>query len=363
MRMEQLKIRQFRGLKNLNLKRLGDINLLLGDNDSGKTTVLEAVRMFGNTNSIDAIVYGAKGRMPNIQYISRDNYSFLERLMGLFPFMQQEYKEISLCARIDGLDKRLMISGELVHVLRTVSQEEYLGYPRRRKKNTPLSEQDVLTFHGTLRTHENETPIRIDDFYRPDMASKSNKPPCPIEYMAPGDHLSMNYDTKLYRSTRQQESEIVRHLQLIDPEIEGFKLQPNPATGSMNQTIEHRRFGNVPLYTYGDGMKKALSLAAHILDAKDGILLIDEIETSLQASNLRHVFAWLLRACRQLHVQLFATTHSLEAVSALVSCAVETAESNLVCYRLETDNQLTYAKRFSESDLDSMVNGRGIDVR
>ena len=181
--------------------------------------------------------------------------------------------------------------------------------------------------------------------------------------MAPGGHLSWNDSARLYQSTKQQEAEIVELLRFIDPEIEGFKLQPNPTTSSLNQTIEHRRFGNVPLYAYGDGMKKIFSLAAHLLDAKDGILLIDEIETSLQSSNLQHVFTWLLHACRQLHVQLFATTHSLEAVSALVSCAVEDTENELVCYRLEADNGHAFAKRFSENDLDSMVNGRGIDVR
>ena len=165
------------------------------------------------------------------------------------------------------------------------------------------------------------------------------------------------------RTSKKQEMEIVELLQLIDPDIEGFKLEAHDTTGGRNQVIEHKRFGNVPLYTYGDGMKKILVLASYVLNAKDGVLLIDEIETSLQASNLKHVFAWLLRACRRFNVQLFVTTHSLEAVSALVSCAVEDRDSELVCYRLEADGETTFGKRFSEHSLDSMVNGRGFDVR
>ena len=110
-------------------------------------------------------------------------------------------------------------------------------------------------------------------------------------------------------------------------------------------------------------MKKILSLAAGVLRAKSGILMVDEIETSLQASNLKHVFTWLLNACKLFDVQLFVTTHSLESVSTLASCAVADTESELTCYRLEKDWDGLFAKRFSESDLDSMVNGRGIDVR
>lgn len=152
-------------------------------------------------------------------------------------------------------------------------------------------------------------------------------------------------------------------LRLIDPDIEGFKLQPNSTTGESNQIIEHRHLGDIPLYTYGDGMKKILSLAANVRSAKNGLLLIDEIEPSLQASNLRYVFQWLLSACWHFNVQLFVTTHSLESISALVRCAVDDPDSELTCYRLEKDLDQVYAKRFSERDLNSLVNGRGIDVR
>lgn len=62
-------------------------------------------------------------------------------------------------------------------------------------------------------------------------------------------------------------------------------------------------------------------------------------------------------------MQLFVTTHSLESISALVRCAVKDLDNELACYRLEKDWDQVYAKRFSKRDLDSLVNGRGIDVR
>ncbi len=62
-------------------------------------------------------------------------------------------------------------------------------------------------------------------------------------------------------------------------------------------------------------------------------------------------------------MQLFVTTHSLEAISTLVSCTVEDTKSELACYRLEADGEKTFGNRFSVEELDSMVNGRGFDVR
>ena len=46
--IEKLDVRHFRGLKDLSLKGLGRINVLLGDNNSGKTSLLEAIQFFRN---------------------------------------------------------------------------------------------------------------------------------------------------------------------------------------------------------------------------------------------------------------------------------------------------------------------------
>lgn len=42
--MDYLKIDQFRGIQKLQLKKLSGVNLLLGNNDAGKTLVLETVK-------------------------------------------------------------------------------------------------------------------------------------------------------------------------------------------------------------------------------------------------------------------------------------------------------------------------------
>ncbi len=361
MRLDYLEIEQFRGIRELKLERLGDVNLLLGDNDSGKTSVLEAVRMFEAPDNINVIIRNARERLLIRRMYMRESYTPVECLCNLFPF-SQELKKISLRAGIDGIDQTLTISGELFHILRPVSAEEIRGYPLPEKgKNVGLTEQEVLTFQGNIDYQGKIIPISVDEFSYSQLPFV--KPFQSIKYMAPGDHLSGRNNASIYRTSKKQELEIVELLKLIDPDIEGFKLEENEILGGRNQVIEHERFGNVPLYSYGDGMKKVLALASFVLNAKGGVLLIDEIETSLQASHLKRVFAWLLQACRQFEVQLFVTTHSLEAVSALAGCAVEDRECDLVCYRLEADGEKLFAKRFSENRLDSIVNGRGIDVR
>lgn len=359
MQMDYLEIEQFRGIRGLRLKRLGDVNLLLGDNDAGKTSVLEAIKLFEQPWSIDALVRNSRTRFVNTT-ATRDVYTQLESFLDIFPFDQEEYKYIALGAGIDGRYHDLSINGVMGEVLRPVSGDELRGSERRRLE---MSEQEVLTFRGELRFYGDQIPFEIDEFFRSRLSSTFRSGALlPIVYVAPGGHLG-SQSNYLLRMGKQQELETVELLRLIDPDIEGFKLQPNEISRGINQVIEHRRFGDIPLYTYGDGMKKILSLAVNVRKARNGILLIDEIETSLQASILRRVFGWLLEACRKFDVQLFVTTHSLESIAALVRCAVERLDSELACYRLEKEPEQVYAKRFSESELHSLVNGRGIDVR
>ena len=76
--------------------------------------------------------------------------------------------------------------------------------------------------------------------------------------------------------------------------------------------------GYAPLYTLGDGVRRVLTIALGLIEAQNGVLLIDEIETAIHKDALVAVFQWLVRAAAYYNVQLFATTHSLEAVDAVL---------------------------------------------
>ena len=81
--------------------------------------------------------------------------------------------------------------------------------------------------------------------------------------------------------------------------------------------LKHKRLGNMPLSTYGDGIKKVLVLANAIIGATDGILLIDEIETAIHKKYYNDIFRFIVKACHTFNVQVFITTHSIEAIDGL----------------------------------------------
>lgn len=120
--------------------------------------------------------------------------------------------------------------------------------------------------------------------------------------------------------------------------------------------------GLAPLSAFGDGIRRTLLLALALPRLAGGVLLIDELETAIHVSALGKVFRWLVDACKQYNVQLFATTHSLEAVDAILA-ADTTPEEDIVGFRLEREEERTVARRYGEDLLKRLRYERGLDVR
>lgn len=125
--------------------------------------------------------------------------------------------------------------------------------------------------------------------------------------------------------------EVLEIIQWFDNNILDIQILSTP-TAKAILYIEHRKLGFAPLYTFGDGLKRTLVIALTLLSTKNGVLLIDEIETSIHVSALSRVFSWLVEACCKRNIQLFATTHSLEAVDAMLKTDIST--DNIVAFRL-----------------------------
>lgn len=68
-------------------------------------------------------------------------------------------------------------------------------------------------------------------------------------------------------------------------------------------------------------MKKAMLLLSAVLKAKNGILLLDEFETAIHTSAMGNVFKWIIENAEKLNVQIFMTSHSLEAINSVLKCS------------------------------------------
>lgn len=113
------------------------------------------------------------------------------------------------------------------------------------------------------------------------------------------------------------EDRVIQILQLIEPRVEriGFTSTPN-VSGGVRVRLKNQR-EPVPLGSLGDGMRRLLTLAITLASLDPGgILLIDEIDTGFYYDVLPQMWQMILEAAQTQQVQVFATTHSWDCVKA-----------------------------------------------
>jgi AAA15 family ATPase/GTPase len=69
----------------------------------------------------------------------------------------------------------------------------------------------------------------------------------------------------------------------------------------------------------GDGLSRVLQVILALVNAKDGILLVDEFENGLHWTVQPKLWNLVFRLSKRLNVQVFATTHSQDCVRAFSS--------------------------------------------
>ena len=119
---------------------------------------------------------------------------------------------------------------------------------------------------------------------------------------------------------------------------------------------------SMSLGSYGDGFKKAIILISKLIDAENGILLIDEVETGMHKDIIAKIFKEIIKNSKEHNTQIIVTTHSLEAMGALIDVIDEGLEQVAV-YRLEEFKGQIYSRRFSGDKVYEIIVDEGGDLR
>ena len=374
---DSLQISGYRGIKMVDLPQLGQVNIFVGNNNSGKTSLLEAISIL--CNPLDPFQW--IGISQRRTYIVSSSLLALrlniEAIKWIFPqnirsstteFYQSE---ISITASgntpIIGIKARfneLYGSGEERPSRDSLNED--IPSPEADAVR-PGVEIDVMAHLRTgqldLFTSEPERK-ELFQFWENErfIQRKRNEPFVKNATIFPSYSSSEPLLSRLTQIILDEvgggKGEVLELIRYFDANILDIQILSTPRDRAVLY-IEHKELGFAPLYTFGDGLKRALAIALTLLTTKNGVLLIDEIETSIHVSALSKVFSWLTETCRQRKIQLFVTTHSLEAIDAMLQ--TEIATDDIVAFRLNSEGQPP--QRFSGDLLHRLRSERGLDVR
>lgn len=385
---EKISIDGFRGLRGLQLEDMGPINILVGANNSGKTSVLEALSIMCNPfnpsewlEMIRRRDFGGldETRVQSLRWCFRQSGQLVDpdyefeadcefRSAGQFPLRKLivEYKDI-----VGFPDERI------IERLKRFKQKTIdFSEPWRGSELVHLVETDVFDPQTTLfdsGTHTVIEPVSLQLWENDPIASRGSRAPrskrLPTDTLTPYSYqinsLQIRSHTRhLFQAIsfsprgRRFVIELVRKFDpdVVDLDIASFRGN-RPAI-----YLNHRKLGPAPLSVFGDALRRAVLLASTLHMVQGGLLLIDEVETGIHISALENVFEWLIDVARDFNVQVVATTHSLEAVDSILMAAGDRI-ADLVTFHLADDDGQTRAKRIPGELLQRLRRERGLDVR
>jgi AAA15 family ATPase/GTPase len=150
----------------------------------------------------------------------------------------------------------------------------------------------------------------------------------------------------------------------IAPGIESINFTDNLAT-THERTATVKVVGideRIPLSSLGNGMLRVLGIALALVNAEDGILLIDEFENSLYYSVQSDLWRLIFQIAHRLNIQVFATTHSWDCIKAFQSATQGDTQDTGMLIRLESRKHGIGATLFDQSEL-GIVTREQIEVR
>jgi len=361
---KSVKIENFRGIKSLEISDLTRVNLFVGENGCGKTSVLESVFLLAGISNPDLIVdrQRARGIEPAESSDIRDFFYNRHHEKGLVLSCVQARKGRNLeIFPLYGSSK--MKQAGVIQSGGVQAGASPAVFPEN---------GDLESFPFATRAAETgQTLVGLGyQFTAPDSDAGQDK-----SYKA-GVHLLKTGDSKIryFSDSAYEESMKGAYLgragydsnfvdRMLDEKKRGLLLPPLQSLDDKITDIRVGRQGRVsvdigldsfiPVNLLGDGIMRFLSISAGINESKDGILLVDELENGLHVTALEQLWKVILDWSGKYNVQIFITTHSEDVIKSLRKVLDDNMfPDSVACYRLvKFEEGETEAYRYSQEQL------------
>jgi energy-coupling factor transporter ATP-binding protein EcfA2 len=312
---ELIRIQRFRQFQTFELAGLTRVNLLVGKNNAGKTSLLEAIEMLASGGRASSLLWSARRRGEDLPVTSEAYRSRQLDVRHLFLGHKLEVGlSFELLARSGNVETAVRCKVE--HAPRVGGQVELAPDDMDLQPQLALLLQGSETPEGILLPVSPVGILLADPSRRQPVAMQGASP---VVFLgtegAPAESLQQIWDSLVLTS---EEEKVTAAMKIIEPSIErlAFTSQEvrGPGTAFVKLVGEDQR---IPLGSLGDGTRRLLALAIFLARATGGLLLVDEIDTGLHYTTLESMWKFVIETARRLDVQVFATSHSGDCVRAL----------------------------------------------
>jgi AAA15 family ATPase/GTPase len=364
--LKSLELENFRGFQSFALQQLGRVNLLVGTNNSGKTSILEAIQLLCSHTAIEPLIETMTDRGEN-----------REHELDICHLFHTHSMELGSKLVISGLQDN--VPEKLTLALRTYRPD---GQPES-SDNYSLSDTGELELVIQWMRGQKGQQLNIQNRFLQlsinsglpitsvrRLSRETSKEHINIQFITPSS-LTQKKMVELFEQVvlTPEEAFVNQALQTIEPMIERIASigsdQQYGGSGYSRRGFVVKRSGisqRVPIGSMGDGMWRMLGLALSVVSAKGGVLLVDDIDTGLHFTVMSNMWKLIWETAKRLDVQVFATTHSSDCWTSLseIAKSEDASEQGITIHRIERDKSTSVV--FDERKIVVAAN-RDIEVR
>lgn len=322
---KNLEIKNFRGIDHLKINDFSRVNVLLGQNNSGKSTVLEAIAMLMGMSNPDLpqAINAIRARKAFSKFI--DIQYFFNNLNTAMP------PEVS-AEETDGTSRHLKMALSYVF--------DELAEPT----NQPQQQTGAVNYVNTLEMNFDIAKGTSSQSYKSWLRVNSqgmvvnrklaegyleNK----RAWLTPSDLMTSNLANDLAELFRRNRKDtVLALLKMFDNQINSIEILTDDIYVGFEGMAQM-----LPVSMMGDGLRRYLSIVASASNPMIDMFLIDEIDNGLHYSVYKKLWQAIFALATSTDKQVFVTTHSKETLSRLSQMLEENPDyqQELRLYTLE----------------------------
>lgn len=320
-------VENFRLFRHLEIARLGQVNLVVGKNNSGKSALLEAVEVYASNASISTLARMVSGREETWNERSQAETSQPSDNAIRHLFLGHQLPKINQKGILFGVYKEAKQIEIITAAYKT--EENDAGIIQRKIVLPTLFEEDGIELWLTVQEGDkNRRLMQLDkgsSFSRTRFSALSESEVKYLVQTVPTRNMTAQKIAALWDiiGLTDAKKEVIDGLKLIMPSVVDIAFVGSKSALRKSVSRETRlalvRTSNslepLPLKSMGDGMTRLFNIIVALVSAKNGILMIDEFENGLHWSVQSSVWKIIFRLAVDLNVQIFATTHSRDCIS------------------------------------------------
>ena len=349
------RVKNFRCFKDLQINDLGRVNLIAGKNNTGKTALLEA--MYLHTKPLSPHVLIDLQMMRGLE-VAQD---YLPRFWKQYFFQMNSTQPIMLYG-----------TGSLPLQHQELRITEY--------RNTSANFQTIEQLYGDLMrrglvgTDAHAVMSSIDRLLHFELVTDEDKSPSVIYFRDPWSYKNSDVEQKSFimpvqgRPGKQEVASLfsqleidgtlnslIETLQVFEPELSDLRLLSPDGEMIIWALLKGQ---SLPMRLMGEGMNQICHIALTLFTNPNCVVFIDEIENGIHYTVQKDVWKAIGQVARDLDIQVFATTHSLEMIRAAYEAFTEEDKLDEFRYhRLDRDRDTgdIEAVTYNELDLDAVA--------